>query len=126
MPKRKSITSEFIDSRAFTGEIWPVTRTAIAPNSITCQICSLIFPIRLVAIRTKTIARTISGIITVNDERGFGFKNLSTRKIFFDALKLSARLSSKGRTLPQPTNDGPQVGGTSVKRRKTPTFKRRV
>jgi hypothetical protein len=64
IPNRKSITSTFIDVRAFIGEICPVTRTAIAPNSIICQICSLTLPILLVAIKTKTAARTITGIIT--------------------------------------------------------------
>jgi hypothetical protein len=54
-------TSVLIAPRASSGEISPSNSTDIAPNVITCQICSLKDPTCLRAVSTKTLRRISTG-----------------------------------------------------------------
>lgn len=64
MPKRKIITSGLIDFRPSYGEICPVSRTVDAPNSIICQIWSLVPPICLKATKTNIAVKVSTEMLS--------------------------------------------------------------
>ncbi|PKP58820.1 MAG: hypothetical protein CVT88_06665 [Candidatus Altiarchaeales archaeon HGW-Altiarchaeales-1] len=61
-PNKNKITSKFIEVSTSFGEICPVISTIIAPNSMSCHICNLKFPICLIETKIKTANKTIIGI----------------------------------------------------------------
>ena len=62
MPNRKTITSTFMARNASGSAIWPVSSTARAPASMTCQIRMVNLPTCRTAISRKTAARTMTAM----------------------------------------------------------------
>lgn len=67
MQNRKSMMSKLMDLRASAGDICPVMRTAMAPASMICHICSRNRPIRRTDMSRNTSASTIIKIIKIKE-----------------------------------------------------------